>query len=101
MRVMDEAGCGLEFTSPAKFSASALPFSRQDLNTVDGKYRHSLELRSLACEGARSNGFTWVNVDLVQMGLGCVNSWNALPRPEYQVRPAEYTFAFAILPLWN
>ncbi|MBQ7194169.1 MAG: DUF4981 domain-containing protein [Bacteroidales bacterium] len=99
MRVVNEAGCGLEFTSAVKFSGSALPFSRRDMNTAEGPYRHSLELRHLACEGNRSAGSTFVNVDLVQMGLGCVNSWNALPRKEYQVKPGEYTFNFCLRPV--
>jgi beta-galactosidase len=37
----------------------------------------------------------------VQMGLGCVNSWGALPREEYRVAAQPYEFRFEIRPLNN
>jgi beta-galactosidase len=33
------------------------------------------------------------------MGLGCVNSWGAWPRREYQVAYKDYDFTFAIKPV--
>ena len=38
-------------------------------------------------------------IDLKQMGLGCVNSWGALPRKEYRVPYADYTFNYTITPV--
>lgn len=44
---------------------------------------------------------TEVCFDLKQMGLGCVNSWGALPLAEYMLPYADYTFNFSIKPVKN
>lgn len=98
-RVLDEDGCGLEFVSETAFSANALPFSRRDLDVSKGSNRHSLTLKALAHDADRSRGKTYVNVDLCQMGLGCVNSWSAPPRSEYMIPAREKLFNFAIRPV--
>ena len=66
-----------------------------------GDQRHSLELKKAACENHRSLGMTYVNFDLMQMGLGCVDSWGAWPLYEHLVVPQEYTFRFVIRPVNN
>lgn len=110
-KVLDDNGCGLCFSSPADFSASALPMTRRqlDLSARGGDRRdrhpdaqvHSLDLKSLAHENDRHNGVTHVNLDLMQMGLGCVNSWGNLPREEYLVKPQERSFTIVIAPQLN
>ncbi len=113
LRVTDDSGCGLEITSPAPFSASALPFTRSDLNNFSSpfaseelsarsnRYEHSEELRTAAHEADRSRGVTHLNFDLVQRGLGCVDSFGSLPRPEYRIPADAYTFEFTISPLYR
>ena len=103
MKVLDDNGAGLEITSDVKFSASALPFSVEqlDVRALDDNQAHSLELKALACENVRSLGKTYVNFDLRQMGLGCVDSWGAWPRDEYMIPAAEYDFFFVIRPVNN
>ncbi|MBR2609435.1 MAG: hypothetical protein IKC68_06885, partial [Bacteroidales bacterium] len=64
-----------------------------------GDVRHSLELKKLACEDMRSLGKTYVNFDLAQMGLGCVNSWGEWPREEYRLKGRPYTFTFYLSPI--
>ena len=100
MRILNEDGNGLEIVSENKFSASALPFARRDMDlsvtgggrSDGGDQSHTMELVS--------DGLTHVNVDLVQMGLGCVTSWGALPRPEYMLKAnAGYDFSFVIKPV--
>ena len=108
MKVTDDNGTGLMITSDAKFSASALPLSRRQLDMSitgggrreGGDQRHSLELKKLACENMRSLGKTYVNFDLRQTGMACVNSWEALPRPEHRVK-GEQEFRFVIRPTDN
>ncbi|MBO4446867.1 MAG: DUF4981 domain-containing protein [Bacteroidales bacterium] len=107
IRITDDGGVGVEIASPVLFSASALPLSRADIDlsitgggrSDGGDQRHSLELLSKACIGCRSLGGTYVNVDLVQMGLGCVTSWRTTPRKEYMLPAREYEFEFTIKPL--
>ena len=103
MKVMDDNGAGFEITSDVKFSASALPFrwSEMDVEQLGNKQAHSLELKPLAHENQRSLGKTWVNFDLVQMGLGSINSWGAWPEMEHLVIPQEYTFHFVLRPVNN
>ena len=103
MRVMDDNGTGFEITSDAKFSASALPFSvaQMDVRALNDNQAHSLELKGLAKENVRSLGTTYVNFDLRQMGIGCVNSWGQWPIEEYLIPAAEYEFFFAIRPINN
>ena len=109
MAVTDDNGAGLLITAEEKFSASALPVSRRQIDMfitggkrVDkGDQRHSLELKKAACENVRSLGKTYINFDQRQMGLGCVNSWRAWPREEYLIKAQPMQFRFVIKPLNN
>ena len=103
MKVLDDNGAGFEITSDVKFSASALPFrwSEMDVDQLGNKQAHSLELKILAHENERSLGKTWVNFDLIQLGLGCINSWGAWPSQPHWVYPQEYTFCFILRPVNN
>lgn len=99
--VRNSAGTGIRFSrfDKGEFSASALPFGRRDIDMSvtgggrkeGGDQRHSLELRP--------DGKTHLNVDLVQMGLGCINSWGRLPRPEYMIPAEDREFVFVMTPL--
>lgn len=102
-RVLDDNGTGLEIRSDVKFSASALPFNwkEMDVERLADRQAHSLELKAKAYEDERSLGKTWVNFDLKQMGLACINSWGAWPREEHLILPAEYTFRFTLTPVNN
>ena len=89
---MNNAGKGLEFVAEAPFSASALHYTIQSLDEGDFKtQRHSQEIPEA--------NLTNVCIDKVQMGLGCVNSWGATPRWEYQVRYQDYEFTFLMKPI--
>ena len=103
IKVLDDNGAGFEISSDEKFSASALPFhwKEMDVEFIGNRQAHSLELKKQAHENDRSLGRTWVNFDLKQMGLGCVNSWGAWPRQEHLVVPQEYTFRFVLRPVNN
>ena len=97
-KLLDAAGKGLEITSAVQFGASALPFSRKTLDQTRGEWRHSRELIPLMHKENRSLGRTYVHCDLLQMGLGCVDSWYSLPLDEYMVHPVDYSFTLSISP---
>ena len=109
MKLTDENGTGLMITSDVKFSASALPLSRRQIDLSitgggrrdGGDVRHSLDLRKLACENFRSLGKTYVNFDLKQMGVGCEDSWGAWPEPQYLIKGGLMQFYFVIRPVNN
>lgn len=43
----------------------------------------------------------YVNLDLRQMGLGCVSSFGDHPLPAYLIPAAPYTFEFTMTPVWE
>ena len=94
-RVLNDAGRGLEFYSNAPMEASALNYLVSDLDDGPRKEKswghHSGDLQE--------RPLTQVHIQQHQMGLGCVNSWGAWPRPEYLVPYKDYDFTFVIRPL--
>lgn len=91
-KVTDKGGRGLQFESDAPFSASALNYTLESLDNGPRKtQRHSPEVPKA--------GLTEICIDKVQMGVGCVNSWGALPLPEYRVHYKNYDFNVKITPL--
>ena len=97
MNILDESGTGLKLTSATPFSASALPFSLEDLDT----HVHSLELKAKAHEGERSRGTTYVHMDLAQMGVGGINSWGTWPLKDYLLPAKPYDFVFTLSPVFD
>ena len=98
-KLLNPQGSGLVLYAEDALSASAMPFSRRDMDLSTGTWRHSRELIPLMHQEDRSKGSTYVHCDLTQMGLGCVTSWGKLPRPEYMIHAGEYTFRFTMAPL--
>ncbi|MBR3096938.1 MAG: hypothetical protein IKH17_03550, partial [Bacteroidales bacterium] len=97
MNILDESGCGLKLWSATPFSASALPFSLEDLDT----HVHSLELKAKAHENERSRGMTYVHMDLAQMGVGGITSWGTWPLKDYLLPAKPYAFQFTLAPVFD
>ena len=80
------------FISEAPFSASALNYSIESLDDgVQKDQRHS--------ELVPQANYTNMCIDKVQMGLGCVNSWGALPLEQYRIHYGDYEFSFITKPI--
>ena len=89
---LDMSGNGLQFVSEAPFSASALHYTIDSLDSGWTKQQeHSNEVEEA--------DLTNVLIDKVQMGLGCVNSWGALPDAEYMLPYGDYEFTFIMTPV--
>lgn len=89
---LNRAGRGLEFEAAEPFSISALNYSIDSLDDYpDKKQSHGMTVEK--------TDYVNVCIDKVQMGLGCVNSWGALPLKEYQVPYGDYSFTFVIRPI--
>ena len=115
LRILDDGGFGLELSSGEDFSASALPLSLEDLdvsllegdlkeknhNQQYGAPQHSLEVRKKAHEPDRSQGKTYVHADLVQMGVGGVDSWGRTALPAYLIPAAPREFSLVLRPVTN
>lgn len=86
-------GNGLMFVSDAPFSASALNYTIESLDDGDFKdQRHSTEVAPV--------NYTNLCIDKVQMGLGCVNSWGALPLERYMIKYQDHEFTFIMTPVF-
>jgi beta-galactosidase len=92
-RLLNAAGNGLEFVAEAPFSASALNYSIASLDDgLHKRQRHSPEVQPV--------NYTNFCIDKVQAGLGCVNSWGALPLETYRLPYGDYEFTFTLTPLF-
>ena len=85
-------GDGLEFSGETPFSASALNYSIESLDCGDEKeQRHFQEVEKV--------DYTNVCIDKMQMGLGCVNTWGAIPLEKYRIPYDNYEFTFVMRPV--
>nr|WP_302828874.1 glycoside hydrolase family 2 TIM barrel-domain containing protein [uncultured Bacteroides sp.] len=91
-KLLNQAGNGIEVIAAAPFSASALHYTIESLDEGWSKRQgHSPEVEE--------SDLTNLCIDKVQTGLGCVNSWGAIARPEYQVPYGDYEFTFILKPV--
>lgn len=91
-KLFNEEGKGLMFVAEKPFSASALHYTMESLDDGSEKnQRHSNEV-------VPSN-LTNLLIDKVQQGLACVDSWGAIPRPEYRIPYGDYEFTFIMTPI--
>lgn len=89
--VADSSGTGLTILSDAPFSASALPYATADLDVSNfPPQQHSGTLTA--------RDATFVNFDLRQSGLGCIDSWGQLPEERFRVPYGDYTFRVLLRP---
>lgn len=88
----DMRGNGLQFVAETPFSASALHYTIESLDEGwEKRQGHSQEIEEA--------DLTNVLIDKAQMGLACIDSWNALPEPEYMLPYGDYDFTFIMTPV--
>lgn len=93
-RMLDASGRGLEIVSDSPFSASALHYTVESLDEGERKHNmHSPEVPQA--------DLTNVLIDKAQMGLGCIDSWGALPMEKYRLHYGDYDFRFVLTPVSN
>lgn len=91
-KLFNEEGKGLMFVAEKPFSASALHYTMESLDDGSEKnQRHSNEVVP--------SELTNLLIDKVQQGLACVDSWGAIPRPEYRIPYDDYEFTFIMTPI--
>ena len=93
-KMINEAGKGIQIVAEQPFSASALHYTIEQLD--EGMTKH--QMHSQEIEPAN---LTNLLIDKVQMGLGCINSWGALPLKDYMLPYQDYEFTFVISPIEN
>lgn len=91
-KVLDKSGNGLEFTATEPMECQSVPYLYEDLDPAENKAQyHSGDLIA--------RPLTSVHIAQREMGIGCVNSWGAWPRPEYQMPCKDRKFTFVISPV--
>jgi beta-galactosidase len=91
-KIMDDKGSGLFIQGKQLLSMSALHYFQNDLDDGDVKdQRHSGDLIP--------RKQTSLNIDDKQMGLGSINSWGALPLPQYRLPFGNYEYEFKVTPI--
>lgn len=88
------SGSGLQFVADAPFSASALHYTIESLDEGWEKQQgHSQEVEKA--------DLTNLLIDKTQMGLACIDSWSALPEPEFMIPYGDIEFSFIMTPIKN
>ena len=91
---LNETGSGICFKSDAAYSISALNYTVESLDDgLKKDQRHFPEVQQ--------SDYVTICIDKKQMGLGCVNSWGALPVKEYRVPYQDYEFNMILHPIKN
>ena len=91
-KVLDVKGTGLQFVADAPFSASSLHYTIESLDEGPVKKQgHSQEVEKA--------DLTNVLIDKAQMGLACIDSWGAMPEPEFRLPYEDYEFTFIMTPV--
>jgi beta-galactosidase len=80
---------GLMIIADSLLSMSAWPYTEQNIQNA----RHSYNLKNA--------GYTTLNMDLIQMGVGGNDSWSdvAAPLEQYQIKAKPYKYAFYLVPI--
>lgn len=87
----NEEGSGLLAVGNPFLSASALPYTNEDLTQESRGSIHAYQLVE--------RDFISVNLDYKQRGVGGDNSWGAKPHPQYRLEEKEYSYEFWLIPL--
>ena len=91
-KILNAAGQGLMFVAETPFSGSALHYTIESLDDgVKKDQRHSFEVEE--------SDLTNVLIDKKQQGLGCEDSWGALPIPSYMMPYQNEEFTFIMTPV--
>lgn len=91
-QITNNAGNGLLIQGRDLLSMSAMHYFQSDLDDGDQKdQRHSGDLKP--------HKQTSVNIDYKQMGVGGINTWGALPLPQYRLPFGNYEYEFKVMPV--
>ena len=87
-------GKGITFEGYAPMECSAIPYLVEDLDAGIEKNhawgQHSGDLVE--------KGLVQLHIQQRQYGLGCIDSWGALPEKQFRVPYGDYTFRFMLKP---
>ncbi len=88
------SGKGLTFLATGDMECSTLPYLVSDLDGGPHKNAHQQHSGDLT-----PRNLSVLQIQSRQFGLGCVNSWGAWPRKEYQMPYQDYRFTYIVKPV--
>ncbi len=89
MRMTGSKGAGIGFEGQPAFSFGVLPFNRARIDFNRSRNIHGSTIDY--------DNYSWVNIDLQQMGVGGDNSWGAKTHAEYMLPYRAYHYSFRIV----
>ena len=93
-RVTDALGRGLEFKAHSTVDFTSLHYSPDQLDAGPDKTTTQSHFRLLDPVAE-----THLDIDGYSAGVACINSWGALPLPEYRLPYGDYSFGFTMRPV--
>lgn len=90
--ITNKQGLGLSFAGTAPLECQALNYTEDDLQPSRHKAQHH-------SGDLTERPFTDLHIASRSMGVGCVNSWGAWPRSEYQMPYKDYSYTYIISPV--
>lgn len=90
--ITDSTGTGLKVISDKTFSATAISFPMSQIDIHSHDYRKFPQL-------LEADGNTYVNIDKVQSGIICEDSWGAIPLEQYRIEYKHQNFVFHLIPV--
>ncbi len=90
--ITDKEGVGLKVISSQPFSATAIPYPMSQIDIHSHNYRKYPQM-------LRGDGNTYVNLDKVQSGIVCEDSWGALALEQYRIPYQKQSFVFYLKPV--
>ena len=89
LSLTNDAGSGIKITAPKYFSFSAHHQLNSDFDAgMTKQQRHTTDIQK--------RDLVNINIDSEQMGVGGINSWKALPLPQYRIQPKDMSFSYKI-----
>lgn len=88
----DNSGFGVKIEADSPLNVSALDVLPEDLDP--GMEKHQMHNSDV-----RHRGEVFLNVDLMQRGLGGDNSWGARPHKPYRMQEKSYSYSYTISPV--
>ncbi|UCS91659.1 DUF4981 domain-containing protein [Echinicola marina] len=94
-KILNKEGRGVKIEATnSLLNTKALHFFTEDLDDGEAKsQRHSGELTP--------REQVQVNIDHLQMGVGSIDSWGAMPLEKYRIPYQAYTYTFKLIPVRN
>lgn len=93
-RITDDKGRGIAFTAHTAVDFTALHYSPEQLDSGPDKTTTQAHFRLLDPVAE-----THLDIDGFSAGVACINSWGALPLPDYRLPYQDYSFGFTFRPV--